>query len=292
MFKNKTIYFLYLALALILINPQISAQGAANGLILWLNTIIPTLFPFMIIANMLVKVYGNSFKRPIVFSGFLGLLCGFPVCAMITNQLCDTNTIDKKTAQFLVNCTNISSPMFILAYMINHGLNTNKSLIPLLIIYIPTFLLITYYFTIYNPVSINKSVSERHISRRELIIMLDDSIYASSQNMLKIGGYIIIFSMIAYTINMLPINNHILKAFIIGIFEITNGINYISQAQISFEHKLILITMITNFGGLCTFAQTNCVLTPGNISLKKYLKAKLLLMSLTFLVGVIFITLN
>ena len=47
--------FLFLAM---LVSPDIVFTGAADGLLLWFNTIFPTLFPFMFITAILLKSGG------------------------------------------------------------------------------------------------------------------------------------------------------------------------------------------------------------------------------------------
>lgn len=280
--KKTYLYFLILALILILINPTLSAKGAAEGLVLWLNTVIPTLFPFIIISNMLVKLYGKSFKNPVIFPVLLGILCGFPVAASLASGLSKDNVIDKRTAQFIAGSANMASPMFISAYAISFGLCRSRSVIPLF--YIPAIILITVLYIIYKPSASKIPETKNDFpGKRELLCIFDDCIALSSSTLIKIGGYIIIFSMIATIISGIPIGSPILKASVIGIIEMTNGISYISNTCIPDPIKLLIITTMVNFGGLCTIAQTNCVIRGSCISLKEYIYSKLLFAVITYL---------
>ena len=55
------IFFLILLITL----PSICAQGARFGLTLWFNTIIPTLFPFILMTNLLRDLHGIDFLERI-----------------------------------------------------------------------------------------------------------------------------------------------------------------------------------------------------------------------------------
>ena len=83
--------FLFLAM---LVSPDIVFTGAADGLLLWFNTIFPTLFPFMFITAILLKsgglnIIANVLGKPLgkifsvsaagAFSVIAGFLCGYPM---------------------------------------------------------------------------------------------------------------------------------------------------------------------------------------------------------------------
>ncbi|URW89476.1 hypothetical protein M5E84_04290 [[Ruminococcus] torques] len=91
--------FLFLAM---LVSPDIVFTGAADGLLLWFNTIFPTLFPFMFITAILLKsgglnIIANVLGKPLgkifsvsaagAFSVIAGFLCGYPMGAKVTADL-------------------------------------------------------------------------------------------------------------------------------------------------------------------------------------------------------------
>ena len=45
-------------LFLLLTHPALSLEGARNGLLLWYQTVLPTLLPFMICSNVIVSLDG------------------------------------------------------------------------------------------------------------------------------------------------------------------------------------------------------------------------------------------
>ena len=86
---------IFIVLLLSLTNPDIMAKGALDGLDLWYKALIPALFPFMILSNVIINLNltegVNMFMRPLTFilklkkeAGygiFAGLFFGYPACA-------------------------------------------------------------------------------------------------------------------------------------------------------------------------------------------------------------------
>ena len=91
--KILSALFPALILALLLSHPRLSADGAQKGLLLWFNTVFPTLFPFMLFSKLLAEHGGAPLLlapfHPVlkhlgmsVYSGYAllaGLLCGYPM---------------------------------------------------------------------------------------------------------------------------------------------------------------------------------------------------------------------
>lgn len=105
----------------------------------------------------------------------------------------------------------------------------------------------------------------------------------TAKNMIKLGGYIVIFSCISAYINVIPFKNDIVPAVICGITEITNGI-YMA-GKINADKKLItaFIILINSFGGFSTIMQTMGMINGSGLSIRKYIYGKILC---TFITGV------
>jgi len=136
---------------IMIVNPVVTVTGAKHGLMLWFNVIIPSLLPSIIISNMIVSVYGDTFKNPFLYIVFTGLLCGYPLGAATTVQLSNKSKIETKKLQFLMAICNNSSPMFIINYIIIATLNQKSSLFQMIvIIYFPLFVLLIQSNSIYQ----------------------------------------------------------------------------------------------------------------------------------------------
>ena len=77
---------------------------AENGLLIWFQKMIPSLFPFMILSGFMIRsglcvnfgkllqpFLGNLFRLPpqMLYVIFMGFLCGFPMGAKIIADMLD-----------------------------------------------------------------------------------------------------------------------------------------------------------------------------------------------------------
>ena len=118
-------------LFLMLTHPALSFEGARNGLLLWYQTVVPTLLPFMICSNVIVSLNGIRLMtapvRPLLKSMFRlsdagcyvlvsGLLCGYPMGAKTCGEFVRQGTISPAEGRYLLSVSNHPSPMFLLGF--------------------------------------------------------------------------------------------------------------------------------------------------------------------------------
>lgn len=268
---------LIVMLLLFIINPVICYIGAKSGLNLWFNTILPTLLPFMIISNMIVNVYSNGFKNPFLYIIFVGVFCGYPMAAHTASQMYEKNIITKEEAEILSGICNNSSLAFVINYIIISTLDCRSMLIPILIIiYLPVFIML---FAQCRKFSRHKNIM--YTENTFTFEIVDNAVMNGFQSILKLGGYIMMFSIFAsfiWTLNISPVA----KSLLTGITEITSGISFIAAADIPASLKTVLILTINSFGGLSCLFQTKSMIHP-DLSIKKYIYYKLLQSALTMI---------
>ena len=115
---------------LLLKNPEIATRCIKSGVALCLGTVVPALFPFMILTELLLSCgfaqwFGKHLGAPIAtLFGitkqsaavvFLGFVCGFPVGARMAVGLYDRNVIDKKECERLLGFCNLPSIAFLVS---------------------------------------------------------------------------------------------------------------------------------------------------------------------------------
>jgi len=120
--------------------------------------------------------------------------------------------------------------------------------------------------------------------------VLDNSIMNGFEIVTKIGGYIILFSILAQIIKGIGSNTSFIKAFIMGLFEITTGISQVCNTHLDINIKIVLVSALTSFGGLSGLAQTKSVLGDTRLSITSYLIVKLLSALLSILLAWIYVT--
>lgn len=284
---------------LLITAPFITLQGAAKGVRLWFNVVLPSMLPCIILSDMLIKTYGQEFKYPYLYILFTGLMCGYPMGAKNCADLYGKTPESAKRTQFLVALSNYSSPMFITNYCIAQTLLMKDKVIPILfILYLPPVLCIIFEFIrnksfYFADASLSQDLSKTAVSHetsgsnRLTIKIIDSSIMSGFEIITRLGGYIILFSIFSEFAQRLPLIGDIAKMIICGTFEITTGAAFTCTFDISDSLKIILVTAFVAFGGLSCAAQTKSVIAGSFYSIKKYICHKLLLTALTVLTAII-----
>ena len=271
-----------LLLYMLLFPKKVLADSLA-GLDLWFHTVLPSLLPFMILSNVLIGAnVVSQLMRP--FSGFfrhvlglspeggyawlLGLFCGFPMGARLTGDMYRQHRISREEAGYLLTFANQSSPMFLSTYVVLHGLGDSTLTLPVFVIFYASAFLTSLVFRIRSrrfglpPSKPKKEVPEQTSYGN----LLDTSIMNGFEIITRLGGYIILFSILAGIVLQLPAPLRTAAPFLSGLTEITTGI---------LQVKFTAIVCCTAFGGFSTVAQTSCMLNGTGLSIFTYLKGKL-----------------
>lgn len=141
-----TVILCFVILVLFITNNSVVINGAACGLMLWYNNVIPVLLPFMLLSNIMVSRIGrytNKTSYAIITTLFLGIFCGYPLGAKTASDFVKKGSIPKTTGNILIPLCNNSSPMFIAGYIV-HTLLNDQITFPcaMLAIYIPYIIFI------------------------------------------------------------------------------------------------------------------------------------------------------
>lgn len=294
--RNILLKYLVLAVfAAMIFNPTVTLEGAKSGLLLWFNVIIPSLLPAIIISNIIISVYGPSFKNPYLYIVFAGLFCGYPLGAATSVQISSMNSYynkrQKNALQLLLAASNNSSPMFITNFVIFTTLNAKSDILKLLLsIYIPIIsIILIAFFMLYSANEATKYTTKTTFVKRLNLKAVDISIMNGFEIVTKLGGYIILFSILATFVQYIPIHNELLKCMVSGLIEITTGIHMIGNASFSLSLKEVLCCMSIAFGGMSCISQTQSVIRNSFFSIKKYIYHKVLITILTFVTSIVFI---
>ena len=307
--KRKIFIFLIVVTVfLFTIMPTVVSEGAKEGLLLWFIAIVPSLFPFMILSNILIKLkvtkYINRFLKPVFsvlfgvreegsYPVLIGFLAGCPIGAKSVSQLYKNGELEKKESQYLITFCNNLSPMFLIEFIGVKCLGVKN---PVLIFVIVVISAIINAF-IYRTVKLGKKAQGKNIGNKNNIedkkleenknypVMdaVDESIADSCETILKIGGYIILFSIITSIIEyMIPGKYSVIGCVMAGVFEVSTGAMQLAEnnilPDISFwgvDVKILLTVWFCAFGGISSVAQTYSVLSGTDLSIKKYVTAKI-----------------
>ncbi len=295
-FAIVSILFFFLMLCF----PKETLSGASDGLLLWFQIVLPTLLPFFMLTNLLIHtnsiLYISYVCAPLLqrlfsvssngsFAVLAGFLCGYPVGAKVTADLAKTGYISTSEAKYLLSFCNNTSPAFIMSYIVIQNFKDESLLFPtLLILYLSpiicSFLFRKCYHVKQNALHIKESSNRNLCFSFEIF---DNCIMNAFENITKVGGYIILFSILFSLGKLLPIT------YLLPFLEITNGIPHILMHVSNFDISYILILLLTSFGGVCAIAQTGAMLTGTKLSIFNYTIEKLVTAMVTSLLAFLYV---
>lgn len=284
--KRLSIFIIMLFILFILIYPSDCVKAAANGLILWYENILPALLPFTIFSNILIQSgYLDDIIRaasPVLNRLFFhhpqaaypiisGFLFGFPMGSKTTADLLREGKLTVAEANILCAMCNNISPVFVSSYLLISSLDIydhTKTLLTYAILYLPPLLCGLGLLCMSKPLPLKKNTASESNLNFQII---DAGIMNGFETLLKLGGYIMLFSLLSQMCMRLAGNHELAFIGLTGITEITNGIHVISQSQaLSMSIKYPLLIGITAFGGLSGFAQTASMVKGTGISMRFY----------------------
>ena len=280
--------------ALILRNPDAAVEYMGRGLTLCARTVIPSLFPFMVISELLVQsgageALGRLFSRPMRalfgLSGagstavVLGSLCGFPVGARTAVALYDRNTISRRECEHLLTFCNCPSSAFLIT-AVGVSLFGNRRIGSVL------------YFCVLG-VSFLVGFALRFFLRRGKAgrdhphypsglhpggaAMFTSSVSGAATGMLTVCAYVIFFSTLSGTLSCLArVSSHMephLFALLSGFLEMSGGISEASCLP-SGRAALTMTAAIAGWSGLSVHCQIASICAGRGISLRPYILAK------------------
>lgn len=270
------IFLIIILMGAILTHPAVSVAGAAAGLMAWFHSVLPSLFPFMVLTGLLVQsntlvLLSQKLKRlpwlsrlPItpLFAVITGLLCGYPMGIRTVSQLQSNGQLTRRQASFLRAFVNQPGPMFVLGYALPlTGLANEQTGVLLLAFYggvAVTALLAGFTSLIadrasrqeesgkQNPLNETKSVT--------VLSVFEQSLMSSMVTLGKIGGYMILFSVIAALISELFSGQSFFSLVFSGLLEMTSGLALTPSFESLFCPYVVL--GFISFGGLSVAAQS------------------------------------
>ena len=278
--------------ALMLFFPNEVFQGASSGLLLWFQTVLPTLLPFLILVNIMQKtslirqvsrlVYPAlgplfSVSTEGCFAVLTGFLCGYPVGAKVTSDLVRDGRISRQEGAYLLSFCNNTSPGFLAGFVVCQTIRDPSLVLGTMIVFFAVPILFSFLFRkIYSPKSVGwKSQPLIRTQRIVSLDLFDTSIMNGFETITKIGGYIIVFSVLLELTKMLPLADTLAGQIGLSFLEITNGVVILETLPFSSAVRYALIMGLCTFGGLCAAAQTSGMLTGSGLRILPYIIEKL-----------------
>lgn len=220
--------FVLIAIFLVIFSRS-NLNATKTGLELWAFNVVPSLFPFFVITNLLsqtkvVSIIGkllDRLMRPLFnvpgiggFAFVMGLISGYPVGAKVVSDFRNQQLVTKDEGERLLAFTNNSGPLFIISSIGISLFGDTKTGILLLCTHILACITVGIILGKFSRKSdiafrstmIHKKNELNHhpinnITFKNLGDVLANSINNSISTILLIGGFVVIFSVIISILN-------------------------------------------------------------------------------------------
>ena len=271
-----TVIFTSSAMFFLILDSRTAISGAREGIELCLQSVIPSLFPFMTMSIIMTNAFKDTsaglihkyINIPKGTEGILlsGLFGGYPVGAQSLGNAYSSKGLSKKDAEYMLSFCNQAGPSFIFGIVAAQFADVRFAW-ALWFIQIASALLVF--------------ASQKHDCG---VFTCDQSNHSASlpaafktgiTAMGSICGWVVLFRVMLSIADkyFLRILSQCIKPLFYGFWELTNGLFTLSEIQCA-ELRFIEAAILLSQGGLCVTMQTASVLQ--GLSLRPYLKGKLL----------------
>ena len=261
--------FIFLLAAAIF--PDIPMPGARHAAEICLYSVIPSVFPFMVLNYILLKsgaitafcnrhltIFGKTFNLPpsAASAVILGFLSGYPVGTKTAGELYENGYLTRAEYRRLTAFCSNAGPAFITGTVGIGMLKSHRSGIFLLIIHILSAICTGLVFRYGQKLS-EKPARITYTSKKSVILLFSEGIYDSLKSVALICGFVIFFG--AVTSYMLKIPG-LPGSLCVSFTEMTNGVSALSALTINTRLKISLVSAAIGWGGICVHAQSFCFL--------------------------------
>lgn len=314
-FRNIILPALFLLFTIsLLLFSKTNLSATKEGLSLWANSVLPSLFPFFIATELLgytsiIPSIGKFFSwlmRPLfhvpgegAFALVMGMISGTPVGAKIATDFYEKGITTKEESERLLSFTNNSGPLFIIGTV---GISLfGDTLLGYLLLFTHLLACLTvgflFRFWKYKKPSQKTTFTHSLGYTQEPISlgqMLSSSITNSTKTIVMIGGFVVLFSVIISVLqqshilsflgNMLSpifqvfgIETSFVTPVLTGILELTNGVKNVSMVVTKhLSTSVTLCAFLLGFGGISIGLQVLSIVSKTNLSIVPYFLGKLL----------------
>ena len=180
-------------------------------------------------------------------------------------------------------CNNIS-PVFVSSYLLSASLGLSGwTWMTYAVLYLPPLFGGLFLLRRQKALPAKKNTASRSNLNFQII---DAGIMNGFETLLKLGGYIMLFSLMTQMCMRAAGTNELALMCLTGMTEITNGIHIIAQStSCAMALKYPMIIGFTAFGGLSGFAQTASMVKGSGISMRFYLVFRLVTASASALLA-------
>ena len=277
----------------LLISPENATFECKNAIELCLLSIIPVLFPFMVISELMIttgladivskasgSVFSKVFKTSKIsqISFLCGTLFGFPLGAKSAISLYENNYIEKEEAERLLCFCSNTGPGFVIGIA---GGCLHNSKVGIVIYFSQLLSAVIIGLSLrrkqFSP-NIDTKQDKRISPSSSPFLYVPKAITNSITPTLNVCAFVCFFSVIKGSVNEILdfVGSDVYSsAFITGFLEITNGLSCLSSLKIS-AMTIFLAAFFVGFSGLSVCMQTLSLTAKNKFKVGRFFVCKLI----------------
>ena len=268
-----------ISVILILVFSQNVTEITYKTLTQTFTDVFPVLFPFSVIASLMVSMGGGEtigsilpiskiFLMPVSASApiICGALCGFPLGAKTACDMYEYGSFSKKCAEKVISVSNNTGPVFIISII---GKKYFKSVEVGLVIYFSQFIA-----ALISSLAINGKINEesKYIKKNvSFCCAFSEAVKSALISCLYICGFISVFSSLLYAAHHLPKG---LFGSFSALLEFTSGAKYGGDSGGLIG--MFVAAFSVGWSGLSVIMQTITYTYPLGLSIRPLIKIKIL----------------
>ncbi len=292
------VFFILSAITLVA-DAKLCKDAVQHGITLCLQTIIPSLYPFMLLSRWVIDTdipkqaaswLGKSVQSIFHCSAqsaicvILGFLGGYPIGAQAVALVYKEGNITKDEAEHLLSFCNNASPAFFFGILTGLLGSIRVSFI-LYIIHIISALLCGVFL---RP----KKKPESTIKTRQTMKAgkTGNILFGSIKSLATVCAYILLFQIVVRLINKYIDLPTVCSVIITGLLELSTGCLSLERLD-SLKLAYCIASALLSFGGICVWLQTKSMILAVGLQGKQYLWGKILqaLISIVLTAGAVFL---
>ena len=261
-----------LFLAGLLCFPGPSLEGASAGLLLWFRRVLPVLLPFVLASRLMTASRLPDRLSPRTCGLLMGFLCGYPVGALWAASLTREGRVSRRQGQRMLLFCNQPSPMFLTGYLGVQCLGMERALPVLLCASAPALAGALLFLRRMKPAEARRKPPLVSLTLADFETCFLDACVTLT----RIGGYILVFSILASWAALLPLAP-VPRAALLGLCEMTTGLGALGALDLPLSWAGPLGLGLAVFGGLSCLGQTAGCVRGSGLRLGPYALGRLLL---------------
>lgn len=264
--------------------PETASQGITEGIDLSLGTLIPSLYPFMVLSTFVIEtgvftktstLADRLMKKLFSLTGnsvsviFLSMIGGLPLGCKMVSELYGKGKISPVQGRRMMLFCFCTGPAFTISSVGLYMLGSKQAGVLIYLSLILSSLTVGLLSRFFGEDSFYNT-DDNVFDKPAVSVSLVKSVSSGSTAMLSVCAWVILFSCILKLIELLPLNDALHFA-VCALLEVTNAVR-ISAGSLS----LPLIAGIISFGGFCGHCQVMPYLIKLRLKYKFFLTARII----------------